>query len=163
LSNVISPTTASCTSGHNVFCDEDGLMAGGGDGGDSDRREQLDQSSVRGLRPKIQVGGEAITSGDNSLSLGASDTLTTDVHKLSGVTDEGDTAYQVELWQTGGREAEIDRLTLGAVDHAINQTAFAGFDSVLIGTTSPVVSILDDGGTDLGSTLADSAYSAAGG
>ncbi len=141
VSNVPSGTTE-CT-GSQVFCSE-GLMAGGGGGGES-----APSSSLLPESAGDETSEFVTASWENSLLWGTQDAQASDLYKLAAMANPSDGTYRLNVWAAGGRQAELDELSLGIVDHDPTLAAVAGGDSVYLGVLGSIASAMDAKGQDI--------------
>jgi hypothetical protein len=155
ISNVAGAQTH--CSGVNVFCDEEGLWAGGGE------EEAAGSSPLRESARGDVAGASAsrVQAGENTLLLGAGGERA-DLFSLKGLVVSVGSEYPVRLREKGSRKAGVDHVALGMVDHDPGVSAFAGVDKVYLGAAAPVARATDSAGTDLTAAMkgsVDEAYS----
>lgn len=140
ISNGASVQTL-CSSYASALCDGGGLLAGGGGPGEGSAGQLslFSAGSVSGI-----VGNEE--SGENSLLWPGAASEVVDLRRFGGSLGEGEGQHSVQLRQAGSWRASIDHLSLGVVDHDAALQAFAGTDSVLLGTIEPVANVTDAAG-----------------
>ena len=136
LSDVVSGSIK-CTGSLTYICDESGMQAQGwGDGG---------------------------WAGESSLSWESGGAAVEDRYQLRGTAGPVTGQYRVRLVKGGSGAAELDRVSLGAVDHDPSAQAYAGADRVFIGSSAPVLQVRDDAGADVTSQVTGSSATGYGG
>src|SRR4029077_9581016 len=100
-------------SGSKPFCDDDGLMAGGGGGGGNIVAQSLSPDRAGLATQSLSLG---LTPTSNSVFSAPTGTDGSDLLKLSSVAST-DSSIELRLTEDGDRQARLDYLGFGVVDH----------------------------------------------
>ena len=134
VGNVATATTK-CSGSVIAMCESEGLLGGGGEGGESSR-----QRGEYAMEGHTELGARA---RDQTLLRGLPGESIRDVCRLGHVGATDDRVPSIRLTQTCSRRAELGSIAIGYVDRPEGAFTVAATDSVLVGVLGHVQAIED--------------------